>query len=215
MRTLLIITVTAFLFTSCLEDDVPAVSWDHTKFSKIEAEMPFSSVSPSYDFDYWEVVSPSDDPEGKILFRKGLICREAENPINCTLDFYGKGRKELAAHLAGNAPFYIRTNQKGYNKLWQDRDEILKFTGIVDSEGDALLIAAAYGYFFEIGDTWMSGVRKRNDGYEIIALKTVNNCQPRLINQYLLKVDRNGNISANAEKVFIDEEEACEGQKIE
>ncbi|MGB3465214.1 MAG: hypothetical protein WBA74_08090, partial [Cyclobacteriaceae bacterium] len=174
----------------------------------------FETVKPPYDFNYWEIVRPSTEKTGgDIRFRKGMICQSAENPIECSLDFYRTDdslTETIEEVINNDMPFYIRTNQRNYNRFWLGSDELKKFIGVVDSKGDALLIAAAAGFFFETNDSYMSGIRQTRSGYEIIALKTISECKPLLINQYLLKVDQNGNMEAEAEKVFIDEAKTCE-----
>lgn len=212
MKQLFSLIAIVTILTSCTDEDLIESSWDYSGFSPVESHQPFEDVQPAYDFDYWELVKHSPNQPETVQFRFGTVCKEADNPRKCTYNFFRI--EETGIQFAENSEedqtyYYIKSNQRDYNKVWESVDELKTFLGTIDSEGDALLLAAANGYFFAKDDRYMSGIRKKDDGYDVIGLKIVSTCEPYQINKFLLQIDRNGNIESKDNAIFIDEMKKC------
>ncbi len=204
--------LTIFSLIGCTDEDIIEASWDYTDFKAINSYQPFQDVKPAYDFDYWELIKHNSNNQEVVQFRFGAICKDANEPMKCAFSFFKMDQMGINFSEGSNSDesyYYLKSNQQDYNKIWDSIEELKSFLGPIDSEGDALLVAAANGYYFEKDDINMSGIRKTNDGYDIIGLKTIKVCEPLQINQYFLKIDKNGNLDATAEKAFIDDEKKC------
>jgi len=207
----LLFLISIVIVSSCTDEELLESSWEEEKFSPITSNQPFQDVKPAYDFDYWELIWHSGEEE-KVHFRHGSICKDANDPMKCAFKFYRMD--ETGAGFSGNMThrddyYYLKSNEQGYNKVWDEMDELKIFLGMIDSEGDALLLASASGYYFQKDDQFLSGIKKRKNGYELIALKTISNCDPFQVNRVLLRIDKNGNITKSGERVYINEAKEC------
>ncbi|MEL7146929.1 MAG: hypothetical protein AAFO69_11210 [Bacteroidota bacterium] len=212
MKQTLYILLLAATLTSCLDEDIVSPTWNDASFEPIQSLQPFEDAIPAYDFDYWELVwhKPQGD---EVHFRSGVICKDAEDPMDCAQQFYRirqLGTEFPKENESGaNHYYYLRSNEQGYNKYWYDREDLSAFLGAIDSKGDALLIAAANGYHFEKGQRSASGIKQEGNTYRIIALKTVSICAPFQVNKVLLEVDQNANLNVLDEAVYLHEEKSC------
>ena len=202
----------AFSLTSCMDEDIVSPTWNEDAFEPISSLQPFSDVVPAYDFDYWELVWHSEQ-EDFVHFRFGLICKDANDPMKCAQQFYGinqsgQGFQQDQLESGGNY-YYLRSNEQGYNKNWYNREELSAFLGAIDSKGDALLVAAANGYYFEKDHRAVSGIKQEGKGYRIIALKTVSTCTPYQVNKVLMEIDQNARLKVLDEAVFISTPTEC------
>lgn len=212
MKNTLLLFTFLTLLSSCTDEELIETSWNYSEFKSIDSYQPFEDVKPAYDFDYWELIKHTTDHKETIQFRFGVICKDSNNPRKCTYDFFRMDDTGINFNYDpknSRAYYYLKSNQQDYNKTWNSVDELKAFLGIIDSEGDALLLAAANGYFFAKDDRYMSGIRKKDDGYDVIGLKTISTCEPLQINKFLLQIDKNGNIKAKDEIIFIDDQKKC------
>ncbi len=208
MRVLLIISIVV-LFSSCEEEDLTRLI-DDGSFEALPSEQPFQGVNPSYEFDYWELVWQDNLGNEFVHFKTGTKCKNIEISHNCLKEFNdldgsgaGFGINKRGGH------YFIRTNENGYNKAWTSIAELNEFLGHIDSYGDALLKAAAHGYYFEKENTRLSGVKKVADHFEVIAMKVMNECNPLRIDQFLLKIDKTGDIEVVLKNIFLEEASSC------
>ena len=212
MKNLLsVITIAAF-FYSCTDEDLVETSWNYSGFSEIESYQPFEDVNPAYDFDYWELVKHTPDFPETVQFRFGTICKDSNDPRKCAHNFFRM--EETGINFSNNPKsekvyYYLKSNERDYNKVWNSVEDLKAFLGTIDSEGDALLLAAANGYFFVKDDRYLSGIRKSKNGYDVIGLKIVSTCEPFQINKFLLQIDKNGNIDAKDDAIFVDDQKKC------
>ena len=212
MRQLFSLIAIVTILTSCTDENLIESSWDYSGFSPIESHQPFEDVQPAYEFDYWELVKHTPDQPETVQFRFGSVCKEANNPRKCTYNFFrmeDTGINFAESTKKDQTYYYLKSNQRDYNKVWESVDDLKTFLGTIDSEGDALLLAAANGYFFVTDDRHMSGIRKNKDGYDVIGLKIVSTCEPYQINKFLLQIDKNGNVDSSDDVIFVDEMKKC------
>ena len=214
MKQVLSLILLAVSLTSCVDEDIVSPSWNEDSFEPINSLQPFSEVIPAYDFDYWELVHHVDQKDF-VQFGNGSICKDAEDPLLCASQFYQieisqlNDERPLTQNNGGDNYYYLRSNEQGYNKYWHSREEISAFLGAIDSKGDALLIAAFNGYFFEKEDTSSSGIRQDEKNYHIIALKVVSRCSPYQVNKVLLEVDQNARLKILDERIHAIDAHAC------
>lgn len=214
MKLLFSFAIVLLTLTSCLNEDLDSVTWEESAFEPISSLQPYEAVAPAYDFDYWELVwHAGEKGEEFVHFRNGSICKDANDPMQCSFQFYYMDRSGAGFDNGSKEPtssyYFLRSNEQGYNKYWYTREELSVFLGAIDSKGDALLVAASNGYFFGKHDIKASGIRKHQNGYQIICLKTVSNCAPLQINRVLVEVDQNARLTVLDEDVYLREDQAC------
>ncbi|MDT0677401.1 hypothetical protein [Autumnicola musiva] len=85
----------------------------------------------------------------------------------------------------------------------------MDFLGKIDSKSDAILWAYGHEYYFQLNEISNGGIKKVEDGYELILLKTVMFCTPVQTNRFHLRISTDGKITILEEEVYEKDENAC------
>jgi hypothetical protein len=196
------------LATACKKEPInePEIL-DITKFTKVENSSVLLSLKPTAVMDYAELrLSSGQGPMGAEIYTIRESVGNKMDLSGACLDLFEKLPAQEDGFAKGCRPLcyfhYIVTAENNKPKVYTDLSALHKFLGEIDSDGDAALLAFAYGYEFDYNNKDAAAVRKVNDGYEVLCKKLVRNCNPIQYNQLWLHISTKGTITIKQEVIY-------------
>ncbi|WP_148264612.1 hypothetical protein [Christiangramia forsetii] len=179
------------------------------EFETIPESSFYDSITPENPVDYFEIVTYLD--EIIFSFSQGELCADAEDIPNCINEFEMLIAEDgfVISCLPAGCYTFIRQQVDGVNQLITNDEELLEFLGIIDSKGDALLLALANDYYWNINDIENGAIKEACDGYELIVSKIVSSCTPLQIDRFHLRITHSGQIIILDQEVIEYEENIC------
>jgi hypothetical protein len=185
------------VLTACKKDEVNK----YEGFKPISEESVFDSLQPSKEYDYYEI--------------RDNMCIDSTRYFI----YYSKGTKPYADSIySGNGVYYTNADlclyqnivtYDGTNLTFLDSySQILDFLGPIDCEGDALYLAQLNGYLYNYDDDEF-GIKEVKDGFLIRCFKLVSSCSPIEIDQFLIKINKEGDITVLEQSEWYLVEHAC------
>ncbi len=207
---------TALLFClflgSCLTDEsADIIIIDIETFEDITEEYPYSDVLPSGQDSYWQL-NRTFGEEAETLFTNGTLCAGTfQDSATCVSEF-----QDLDIPLTGFAIsclpagcyHYIKTNNVNFNRILNTPNEVSSFLGGISSPGEALLLSFVNGYYFSVDDKAAGAIKEVDNGYELLVLALVSDCQPVQINRSHLRVNQNSTIKFLGVEIISEDEDA-------
>ena len=199
MRNQLII-LAAFIFLMACKKDVII---QHEGFVPISEESVYHSLQVQGNYEYYEIRNNYcfDSTRYDVIYSEGIkpytdsIFSAANEGV-----FYSSG--DLCMY---NNILLYDGNEYRFLNTYAD---IIDFLGPVDCTGDALFVAHLNGYYFKYDDTEF-GIKEVTGGFLIDAFKLISACTPLQTDKFLIKIDRNGEISIQDQAVWFKDDNAC------
>ena len=174
-------------------------------------------IAPAEAADYLELWEQEDvGGEPRLRGSSGTKCATATDAAAC------QAALEAATSMSGfqlGQCVQVCTNgffvvNRGDEVIVVDTDEALAaLLGDIDSPQEAALAALHAGYHVGCGDVERGGVRETNSGWEVIATRITQGCDPVESTQYRLAVDKDGNVAELESDVVSSESGACIGRR--
>lgn len=190
----ILLLIIPFLCLGCSDDFDINVD----EFEAILDKYPYDELKPELDINYFEYINSYGVDNGvlheTILYSSGKIC-ETEK---CLTQFNNLSSTKNGFRIGCLPIFcfdYIKYQRDENSYIITNKEEVLDFLGQINSTSDAILLAIANGYSFNIANKKEGAIKKTEDGYELIMLKNISYCAPFQINWYHLKITANGLIT--------------------
>ncbi len=187
-------------------------TWPMEGFAALPAfeELDYASVTPARDFDYWEL-RYSFEGQGYEVLGSGGSQKKVDLDPNVLEDFetaHSQVGFDIGC-LPGFCYKYVASVEGTSVELWSSPGRVSSFLAPLDTEADAVLLAKAHGYYWIGNDVETGAIRAAGDGFELIALKLVETCDPVRIDRFRLYVSRMGAVSVSDSEIWQTERGAC------
>ena len=178
-----------------VEKEVEKLDADLSTFDPV-SEFPFENINPEMDIDYWEVSGFLNGDLLNTYYKSGeLACA----PENC-YDYPGIATNCFSDNMCLQdycCRLLIYRSMDDFYAIG-DMPALLSFLGEIDTPSEALLLVFLNN--FEFGN--IGAIKPTDKGYQIIAYQLVNDCHPIQYDQFLLEVDKMGNISVLDQAIY-------------
>jgi hypothetical protein len=162
-------------------------------------------ITPTTDHDYvsaWYAAVFIGETE--LWDEVGSRCAGATDVVACDAAVE-ESRSILSQHLTATSADAVTR--------YTTHDEIVGFTGEVDTAGEALLVVWHAGYNIGCEDISRGAVRERVDGWEVVATRMTADCDPVETTTYLLHVSRSGELTELHSEVTSSTPGVCVGRR--
>ncbi|MBI2731094.1 MAG: hypothetical protein HYX40_10140 [Sphingobacteriales bacterium] len=205
MKKLLILLV---FITACRKEQLtePEIL-NIEEFTKVENSSILLSLKPTAAFDYAELrMSSGQGPMGNEMYVvRASVGNKMELGGAC-LDLIEKLPIQETGFAEDCTPIcffnYVLTAKCGQVNVYNSIPKLKEFIGDVDSEGDAAVLALAYGYEFDFNKKEVAGIKKVKDGFEVLCKKRVKDCSPIQYNQFWLHISTEGYFIIKKEIIY-------------
>lgn len=170
----------------------------------------FSGVRPGASYDYWELRFAMGGEDTYQVVGTGGRTNLTQIPTQIVRSF--QSMRSTSGFdvecLPGYCFKYIASLMGNQAEIWNTAEDLVQFLGEIDSYEDAILVAAADGYNWE-GIIEGGAIRRVPEGYQLIAQRLVNDCDPVQTNRFLFNVTRSGSISILGSEIWTKMDGAC------
>jgi hypothetical protein len=175
------------------------------------ADLSFGQVRPAAAQDYWELrlSFPGDATHEVIGFGGSLGKDELYPDVLAAFEAAHPESGFAVGCLPAGCYQYVVSAAGSAVATWATVERLVEFLAPIDSREDAILMANAHGYTWPGGDVETGGVRDLADGYDLLLLKLVRDCQPVQTDRFLLRVPRSGDVRVLGSEVWQKDEDAC------
>jgi hypothetical protein len=174
-------------------------------------------INPAQPADYIELWEQEDiGNEPRLRGSMGTKCGTATDPAACQAAI--EAATSMSGFMLGQC-VQVCTNgffvvNRGDEVVVVDTDAALaELLGAVDSPEEAALAALHAGYHVGCGDLESGSAKKTDTGWEVIATKITQGCNPVESTQYRLAVDAQGKVTEIESEVVSSESGVCIGRR--
>jgi len=179
-----------------------------------------SGLQPAAAADYLELREPSR-PEGgepRTLESFGARCARATDRAAC------EAKIAAATSPRGFMPgecvqicqeSTLIVNAGDTVTVLSSKKDVRAWLGPIDTPEEAVLLVALENYNVGCGDDEYGGVRRKGNGYEVLATRYTSDCAPIEKTLFVLRVDADGNVREVKSEVIESMPNACIGRRPE
>lgn len=161
---------------------------------------------------YWELrrTSPGGT-EPTIVLSAGEKCAEAADPEACSMQLEQTTVEEGFGPSCppGDCYQYIVVNRGDTIETIASPDDLKTFLGDIDTITEAALMAHADEYTWDITDPAAGSIRQTEDGYELLVLELVEDCDPIVTDRVQITVSTGGEVEEVRRQIFSAQCGAC------
>lgn len=178
---------------------------DLKSFDEVSANDLYEYILPADQYDYFEIRYAwcgSIDFETK--YSRGSKCIYFQDSALCVAEIDSL----ISDHgfhwecLPGCCAYYVVAQLDQINLIYDSVENLKTFLGAIDSKSDALFYAFSEGYYYKYDSKNTAAIKEVDNGYQIIALKMVNYCDPIQVDKFLLEITYEGEINILEQKIY-------------
>lgn len=183
-------------------------------FSEFEAlpalaDLDVSRVQPAEETELWELRESRWGEEHEVVLVGGTAGRDGVDPgvladFDALVPSWGFG----ILCLPGDCFYYVASLRGAALETWETAARLRSFLGPIDSREEAMLLAVAEGYHWR-GGKETGAIRERTGGWDLVALRMVNSCDPVRTDQFLLRVTADGRVTVLDSQIWQSTDGVC------
>ncbi|WP_236517047.1 ferritin-like domain-containing protein [Sandaracinus amylolyticus] len=144
-----------------------------------------------------------------VVDETGTRCGDATDATTCTEAF------DAATIPTSEGAHHVVSTDGDRVEAWTGRARFAELLGTIDTPDEALMMVWSEGFTVECGSVSRSAVREVEGGFEVIARKTVRDCNPIVTRRFVLFVSSAGEIEEIASEEVERMDGACAGRRPE
>lgn len=198
------------LLTAMSCDQFPTVNLDDFQTIPLLENLNFDQVRPAVAYDYWELRFAFGGEDTFSVIGNSGVTNLTQIPNHIMQAFAGTRSTSGfdVECLPGYCFKYIASIRGSQIDLWNTAEDLVAFLGLIDSSADAILLATADGYSWE-GIIEGGAMRKIPDGYQFIAQRLVDDCDPVQTDRFLFNISATGSITILGSEIWTKLDGAC------
>jgi hypothetical protein len=174
-------------------------------------QLDLGALQTEGSYDYWEIRTAFEGFAYQVIGTGGTLSKEDLDPeVIEALDTLAVEIGFGLGCLPGYCYTYVVSVRDGsVIEVRSTTDALAAFLAPIDVWEEAAFLAYAHGYYWAAFDKELGAIRRTEDGYDMVALKTVEFCDPVRTDRFLLHIDVSGLLTEVASEVWRSDEGVC------